>query len=271
MAEQPRLSLADAGGRPSSPIPVSVAIITRDEEERLPGCLASLGFADEIVVVDSGSVDRTIEIAASYGARVLNEEWRGFSGQKQLAVDLCRHDWVLILDADERIPPKTATVIREALFLPDPEVAAFGFRRKNYLHGRWVKHCGWWPDRIVRLVDRRRGRFDGRPVHEQWLTEGDERDLKASIEHISFQSYSQLVEKMERYSSLGARELFEKGVKACVFTPLLHSLWMFLKTYGLERGFLDGFDGLVISTMNAGGSFLKYAKLREMWKENLRS
>jgi (heptosyl)LPS beta-1,4-glucosyltransferase len=271
MADQPSPSRTDVEGRPLSSIPVSVAIITRDEQERLPGCLMSLAFADEIVVVDSGSRDRTAEIAASYGARVLTEEWRGFSGQKQFAVDQCRHDWVLILDADERIPPETATIIREELALSDPAVAAFGFRRKNYLHGRWVKHCGWWPDRVVRLVDRRRGRFDGRPVHEQWLTEGNERNLEACIEHISFRNYSRLVEKMERYSSLGSQELFEKGVKAGALTPLSHSVWMFLRTYGLERGFLDGFDGLVISIMNAGGSFLKYAKLREIWKDTPRS
>jgi (heptosyl)LPS beta-1,4-glucosyltransferase len=247
--------------------PLSIAIITKDEEERLSVCLESLGFADEVLVVDSGSTDGTVRVAKSFGARVLVEKWRGFSAQKQFAVDQCLHPWVLILDADERVPEETARAIRQALAGQGSTVSAYSFRRKNYLHGRWIRHCGWWPDRVVRLVDRRRGRFDGRPVHEQWLTEGSIQKLDAFIEHFSFKNYSQLVAKMERYSNLASRELFEKKTAANTLTPISHSLWMFIKTYFLELGVLDGFDGLVIAIMNAGGSFLKYAKLKEMLKD----
>jgi (heptosyl)LPS beta-1,4-glucosyltransferase len=244
--------------------PLSVAIITKNEEERLPDCLESVTFADEVLVVDSGSTDGTVELAKSFGARVLIEAWRGYSGQKQYAVDQCLHDWVLILDADERIPRETAQGIMRELGRNDSTISAYGFRRKNYLHGRWIKHCGWWPDRIVRLVNRRAGGFDGRPVHEKWVTQGSVRELDAVIEHISFRNYSELLAKMENYSNLASKELFEKNARVNAFSPLLHGLWMFLRTYFLELGVLAGFDGFVISTTNAGGSFLKYAKAREM-------
>jgi len=245
-------------------LPLSVAIITKDEEERLPNCLKSVTFADEVLVVDSGSTDGTVALAKSFGARVLVEAWRGYSGQKQFAVDQCLHDWVLILDADERVPQETTQVIVRELARNDTTISAYGFRRKNYLHGRWIKHCGWWPDRIVRLVNRRAGEFDGRPVHEKWITQGNVKELDTVIEHLSFRNYSELLAKMENYSNLASKELFEKEAKVNALTPIFHGLWMFLRTYFLELGVLDGFDGLVISTTNAGGSFLKYAKAREM-------
>ncbi|MBN2125071.1 MAG: glycosyltransferase family 2 protein [Deltaproteobacteria bacterium] len=243
---------------------ISVAVITKNEEDRLPDCLKSAGFADEILVVDSGSTDSTLEVAESLGARTLLEPWRGFSAQKQFAVDRCLHDWVLILDADERIPPGTAQTIDEEISGGAPGIAAFSFRRKNYLHGRWIRHCGWWPDPVVRLVDRRKGKFDGRVVHERWVSEGRVKGLTVPIEHLSFRNYSELVDKMERYSNLAARDLFEKGASVNALTPIGHGLGMFIKTYFLECGFMDGFDGFTIATMNAGGSFLKYAKLREL-------
>ncbi|MFH1351708.1 MAG: glycosyltransferase family 2 protein [Pseudomonadota bacterium] len=248
---------------------LSVAIITLEEEERLPDCLKSVAFADEVLVVDSGSKDKTVEVAKSFGAIVLSEEWRGFSGQKQFAVDQCKNDWVLILDADERVPKETADVIHEELSQGKSEIQAYSFMRKNFLHGRWIRHSGWWPDYIVRLVNRKRGRFDGRPVHERWIAEGGVKSLDAFIEHVSFRDYSELVDKMQTYSSLASRELFEKGAKVNPVTPISHGLWMFMRCYFLELGILDGFDGFVISLMNAGGSFLKYAKLRELWIQHL--
>jgi (heptosyl)LPS beta-1,4-glucosyltransferase len=247
---------------------VSVAIIARNEEERLPACLEGLKFADEIVVVDSESTDRTVDVARSYGADVLIQPWLGYSRQKQYAVDRCRNRWVLVLDADERIPPETAESIKGVLESADPLLAAFGFRRKNFLHDRWVKRCGWWPDRVVRLVDRTRGRFDGRAVHEQWTTEGKVRHLETAIDHISFRDYSHLVEKMERYSNLASEDLYARSVRAHALEPLSHAVWMFLRTYLLELGCLEGFDGFMVSMMNAGGSFLKYAKLREKWEQH---
>lgn len=243
---------------------VSVAIITRDEEERLPDCLKSASFADEIVVVDSGSQDKTVSIARAFGCKVVSEKWRGYARQKQFAVDNCSNDWVLILDADERIPGETAEKIGVILDDPEQEFSAYSFLRKNYFHNRWIRHCGWWPDRVVRLVDRTQGRLSEQLVHERWISNGAVKELDVAIEHYSFRSYSDLIHKMETYSTLAAKEILEKGVRAAWWSPITHGLWMFVRTYILELGLLEGFDGLIISVLNGGGSFLKYAKAREM-------
>ena len=244
-------------------MPFSVAIVTQDEEDRLPDCLESVSFADEIVVVDSGSQDNTIGIARSFGCKVLKETWRGYARQKQFAVDSCTNDWVLILDSDEKIPDETARKIKELLASNEHHFAACSFLRKNFFHNRWIRHCGWWPDRIVRLVDRRRGRFSNHLVHESWVSEGLVKNLGVNIEHRSFRNYSDLIHKLETYSTLAAQEMLRDGKYAGPLSPLFHGIWMFLRTYILELGILEGFDGFIISTLNGGGSFMKYAKLRE--------
>jgi (heptosyl)LPS beta-1,4-glucosyltransferase len=244
-------------------MPLSVAIITQDEEDRLPDCLKSVSFGDEVLVVDSGSKDATVDIARSFGCRVISEPWRGYAKQKQFAVDTCHNDWVLILDADERIPEETAERIKEIFSLPAQECAGYSFPRKNLFHDRWIRHCGWWPDRIVRLVDRRQGRFSDHLVHESWVSDGNIKNLDVAIEHHSFRNYSDFLEKMETYSTLAASEMQEKGRRAGWWSPISHGLWMFFRTYFLELGVGEGFDGFIISVLNAGGSFMKYAKLRE--------
>ena len=245
-------------------VPISIAIITRDEEDRISACVESLSFADEIVVVDSGSVDDTVHIARSAGCRVIMEKWRGYAGQKQFAVDQCRNDWVFILDADERIPLETAERLVDMPLNAVPAITAYSFLRKNYFHGRWVRHCGWWPDRIVRLVNRKKGQFNNRLVHERWTTDGTIQDLNLTFDHHSFKDYSDLINKMQAYSTLSARDMFTQGKHAAWWTPLSHGLWMFLRTYIIEMGLLEGFDGFMISALNGGGSFMKYAKLKEM-------
>ncbi len=243
---------------------ISVAIITKNEADRLPECLNSLTFADEILVVDSGSTDHTVSIAEEFGCRVLSEPWRGYAGQKQFAVDNCLHDLVLILDADERIPVETAQEIKRISRNERRTFAAYSFSRKNFFHDRWIRHCGWWPDRIVRLVNRRQGQFSERLVHEQWLARGHVKTLDFSIGHYSFRNYSDLIHKMETYSTLSALEMLRKRKRVGWWAPITHGFWMFLRTYLLERGALEGFDGFMIAVLNAGGSFLKYAKYREM-------
>ncbi len=256
------------GVSPEKAAGLSVAVITRDEEERLPACLASAAFAEEVVVVDSGSTDRTVSIARDMGARVYVEPWRGFSAQKQFAVDQCCNDWVFVLDADERLPEETARAAAGAVRAGEEGVAAYSFRRRNFLHGRWIRRCGWWPDRVVRLADRRAGAFDGRSVHERWVVhKGGVKELEEAIEHRSFRNYSDLVAKMEAYSDLAAGSMFEQGRVVSPAAPVLHGVWMFFRTYILELGLLEGVDGFVISTMNAGGSFLKYAKLLELQRD----
>ena len=213
--------------------------------------------------MDSGSTDKTVEIARSFGARVLFEPWRGYAGQKQFAVDSCQNEWVLILDADERIPGDTQHAIAEIVADPDQEIAAYSFNRKNFFHNRWIRHCGWWPDRIVRLVHRGKGHFSDHLVHESWIADGPVKDLSVNIEHYSFRDYSDLIHKLETYSSLAARQMLKNGKSSGPLAPLSHGLWMFLRTYLVELGVLEGFDGLIISILNSGGSFMKYAKLRE--------
>jgi glycosyltransferase involved in cell wall biosynthesis len=254
-----------------STVYISVAVITRNEEERISACLESVAFADDIVVVDSGSSDRTVEIAQSYGAKVFVEPWRGFSRQKQFAVDNCRHDWVLILDADERVPGETVRQIVRILKDSCQDVSGFSFRRKNYFHGRWIKQCGWWPNPVLRLVNRTKGSFDGRAVHESWVANGPVKALDSEIIHFSFQDYSEMITTLDRYTSIGARDLYDrKEPPSSVYRSIAHGLWMFFKVYFLDQGIRAGFDGFIISMMHGAGSFFKYAKHREMIKYTLR-
>lgn len=247
--------------------PFSVAIITYNEEDRIRDCIESVLFADDIVVVDSCSTDRTTTIARELGARVIVEPWRGFALQKQFAVDNCKNDWVLILDADERVPPWTKEIIISELKDNQKDITAYSFKRKNYMNNKWIRHSGWWPDRIIRLVRKDAGYFEKRSVHEKWITKGKIKELNAYIEHLSFRDYSEMVKKMNLYSTLSAHDLKEKGTNVHAISPLSHGLWMFFRTYVLERGIFDGFEGLMISVMNAMGSFLKYAKLRELKRD----
>lgn len=243
---------------------ISVAIITLNEEDRIVSCLKSLDFADEIVVVDSGSKDNTVSVAKSLGCKVLFQEWLGYARQKQYAVDHCKNDWVLILDADERIPAETSEKIESIISDSGHKYTGFSFCRKNFFHKRWIKHCGWYPNRVLRLVNRRKGRFSNSLVHEWWASDGAVKNLDLCIEHHSFRNYADFINKMQTYSTLASLELLEKGKSATWLTPISHGTWMFFKTYVIKKGFLDGFDGLVISLMNAMESFMKYAKLREI-------
>lgn len=246
---------------------LSAAIITKDEEKNLPDCLKSVSFADEIVVVDSGSADRTVEIAKEFGCRVFVEDWKGYGPQKNSAVSKCRNEWVLILDADERVPEKTADIISGAI--RKPGVDAYSLKRKNYMHGKWLQHSGYWPDRQIRLVRKDKGSFYSR-VHEKWVTEGPVQDLDAHIDHFAFSDYSDMLSTLNDYSTVIARELFASGKRVTVLAPVYHGMAMFFKIYLIQKGFLDGITGLVTALTKAGGSFFKYAKLLELQRENKR-
>jgi glycosyltransferase involved in cell wall biosynthesis len=246
---------------------LSVAIITKNEEERLPACLASVAFADDIVVVDSGSTDTTAEIAREFGCRFFVEEWKGFGPQKNSALEKCRHEWVLLLDADERVTEEAREAIVKTL--RGPVAAAYRLNMKHYFHGKWIRHSGYWPDPHIKLVDRTRGGFHG-VIHEKWVTEGPVGDLDASLEHYGFADYSDMLKTLDEYSTIISRELFAAGRRVSVLSPLSHGLGMFFKIYLLELGMLDGMDGLVIALTKAGGSFFKYAKLLELSRQEKR-
>lgn len=244
---------------------LSAAIITKNEEKNISDCLKSVAFADEIVVVDSGSTDKTVEIARNFGCRVFVEDWKGDGPQKNSAIDKCSHEWVLIVDADERIPDETKVEIRR-LIEKNKGADAYSFPRKNYFHNRWIKHCGWWPDRIIRLVKKSRGRYKS-ITHGIWATTGILEKTHQPIEHCSFSSYSDMLKIMEARSTDMAIELFDAGRRVNRFTPFFHGISMFIQIYIFKLGFLDGFDGFIIAITRGGGSFFKYAKLLELQRK----
>jgi len=245
-------------------IPLSVAIITKNEAANLPGCLQSIAFARQIVVVDSGSDDGTLEIARGFGCEVFPEPWKGFGAQKQSAIDRCREPWVLVLDADERIPPETQAAIRAVIAAGEGAAPGYSFPRKNYFQGRWIRHMGWWPDRITRLFRRGRGRMTEAPVHEAVEVTGEVEALQAPIEHYTEGRLSEILKKIDRYSTLAAEEAFREGRRSSVWGALARAEITFLQNYVLRRGFLDGRQGLVLSVTDAVNKFFKYAKLSEL-------
>jgi len=251
--------------RMESKILLSVAIITKNEEKRIGGCLESVAFADDIIIVDSGSTDRTLEIARTAGCRVFVEDWKGYGPQKNSAVAKCVHDWVLILDADERIAQAGREEIARIVGAAD-SADAYKLPRKNFFHGKWIKHCDWWPDEIIRLVRKSKGGYH-QIIHERWVTEGTVSKSEACIEHFSFSNYHDMLRVLNDRSTDMARELWDRGKRANVSTPFLHGIAMFIKTYVLKLGFLEGLDGFVIATTKAGGTYFKYAKLLELQNE----
>lgn len=244
---------------------LSIAIITHNEEKRLPDCLKSLSFADEIVIVDSNSRDRTVEIAKEYGAKVFNEEWQGFGKQKQLAIDHCANKWVLVLDADERIPVETAREIEEILKNSRPS-NAYSLPRKNIFMNRWIKHAGWWPDRVVRLINKNSCAMNENLVHESIQVQGKTGELANPIIHYATQNLAHTMEKMDRYSSAGATETFERedGKASSYQKAFLRAAWAFFYNYFIRLGFLDMGPGFIIAVSDASNKFFKYAKLVEM-------
>lgn len=243
--------------------PLSAVLIALNEERRIAACLESLSFADEIVVVDSGSTDRTLEIARRYTDRVETRPWHGFGPQKQAAVGLARNDLVLNVDCDERVTPELAREIASLLAAPRLE-AAYSIPRRNFLGGKEIRWCGWAPDRIVRLFDRTRAGFTDAAVHETVVARGEVVPLRHPLLHLSFDGFADLVAKMNRYTDLGARDLHARGKRFRVADVTLRPAFAFLRTYLLRLGFLDGVEGFEVAAANAFSTFAKYAKLRDL-------
>jgi glycosyltransferase involved in cell wall biosynthesis len=245
-------------------IPLSVAIITKNEGENLHECLKSVEFAAEVVVVDSDSTDETVQIASQFGCEVFIEPWQGFGPQKQSAIDKCTYPWILVLDADERIPAENASVIKNIILNPSNTVAGYSFPRKNYFQGRWIKHMGWWPDRIVRLFRKDLGRMTPDRVHESILVNGPVEPLDAPIEHYTESRFYKILDKINQYSTLGAQEAFEKGQKASIGSAIFRAQLTFIQNYFLRLGLVDGMPGLTLAIADSINKFLKYAKLYEL-------
>jgi glycosyltransferase involved in cell wall biosynthesis len=246
----------------SGPLPLSLCVITRDAAGLLADCLASAAFAGEIVVVDSGSRDDTVEIARRCGARVIEEPWRGFGAQKNFAVGCAAHDWVLCLDADERVTPELASSIRTAM--AEPEVAAYSMARRNRFLGRWLAHGEGYPDWNVRLFDRRRARWTEDPVHEHVVADGAVAQLSGDLLHASAESIDDYMAKQNRYTTLQAEAMDARGERAGVIRLVVSPLVRFFRFYVVKLGFLDGVAGFVHIAIGCHNSFMKYAKLRAL-------
>ncbi len=246
-------------------MPFSVVIITRDAGLQLEACLGSASFADEILVVDSGSTDQTLEIAQTMGARIIEKDWLGFGRQKQFAVDEAKNDWVLCLDADERV----SDVLKSAILaeLAAPRANAFTMARRNRFLGRWLRHGEGYPDLSLRLFHRRHARWSEDAVHERIIPDAPPVRLSGDLLHDSAESLDKYLEKQNRYTTLQATQLLADGRKAgfehLLFSPLLR----FLKFYFLRLGFLDGLPGLIHITIGCMNSFNKYAKLMALTKQ----
>jgi glycosyltransferase involved in cell wall biosynthesis len=247
---------------------VSVAIVAQDEEANIGRTLASVAWADEIVLVDSGSKDRTCQIAREHGARVVSEPWRGYVAQKQYAIDLCTKDWVLLLDADEEVSPGLAGEIRAAIANPD---AANGYKlpRQNLFLGRWMKHGGFYPDPKLRLFRRGQGFVTGHDPHDRCELKPDvpqrTRQFKNALIHYTYPNLTLYIGHMNRYSSLGSQLAVSQGHRSfSVSNIVLRPLATFIYNYFLRLGFLDGREGLLLHSYHAAYVSWKYAKAWEL-------
>jgi glycosyltransferase involved in cell wall biosynthesis len=242
---------------------ISATIITYNEERKIARAIESLRCCDEILVLDSGSLDRTVELASKLGARVVEAEWRGFADQKNYASELAAHDWVLSIDADEALSEALEAEIWQ-LKKNGPRFDAYTMPRLAQYLGRWIFHSGWYPDRKVRLFDRRRASWVGKFVHESVRVNGTVGHLDANLLHFTCDSLSEHLKTMDRYTTLAAEQIIAEKRRLGWANLVLDPPWTFFKTYVIDRGFLDGTEGLAIAYMAALYNFLKYAKARFM-------
>ena len=252
-----------------NPHKLSAVLITRNAALQLPTCLASLAFCDEVLVVDSGSDDDTVALARQHGARVIETHWRGFGPQKQFAVEQAAHDWVLCIDADERVSERLRESVLAALAAvpPAPTFTAYRFARCNRFMGRYLRHGEGYPDWSLRLFDRRQAHWSDDVVHEKVLTDAPVGVLQGDLLHDSAESLENYLAKQNRYSSLAAEAALARGKRTSTAHLLLSPLLRFVKFYFLRRGFLDGVPGLVHILIGCGASFAKHAKMLQAQRE----
>lgn len=250
-------------------VTITVALITGNEEANIGRTLDSVlplmqDPGGEIIVVDSESKDRTVEIARDRGARVFIEPWKGFSRQKNSAIEKAVCDWVLLLDADESVPPELRIEIRQAMAAAAPAVSGFAIPRMNYYFGRWLRHGGYWPDRKLRLFRRGKGRVADRPVHEDVRIEGNTLQLKNGLYHDGYPSIQSYMENVDWYSTLKAQHLVEMGHRGFSFTYIVVApVLQFLYNYVLRGGFLDGRQGFLVHALQSAYILLSFAKVWE--------
>lgn len=250
-----------------SPVTLSVVIITFNEEGNLPRTLESVKWADEIIVVDSGSTDRTVEIARSFGAKVFIEPWKGFAAQKNSALEKATGDWILSLDADEEVSTELKTDVEQVICDQSPR-DGYWIPRLNLFLGRSIRHGGYYPDPKMRLFRRDVARFEERLVHEDAKLTGTTGTLTSPLIHHAYPTLSSYIEHMDRYSSLGAQMAVEKGRRGFSFVDIvLRPIFTFLYNYFIRLGFLDGREGLLLHLYHSGYVSWKYAKVWELTRK----
>lgn len=248
-------------------IPLTATVITFNEEENIRDCLESLSWVGNIVVVDSGSTDSTVEIAREYTSQVVITDWPGHLEQKNRAIDLSTTDWVLSLDADERVTPALRREIEDALET-EPEVAGYSMPRLTWHLGRWIRHGGWYPDRKIRLFNRRKARWGGVNPHDRVIPQGPILALTGDIEHYSYRNLHHHLETIDFFTSISAREKEKRDIRWPLLSILFRPPFKFFRMYFLQSGWRDGFPGFILAGIGSLYVFLKYARLWE--RRNLR-
>ncbi len=244
---------------------LSVTIITLNEEENIRDCLESVKWADEIIVIDSESTDKTVDICKEYTEKIyLEREWHGFGKQKNLCIEKAKGPWILNIDADERITPELKKEVEHVLSGGQGRYSGFYIPRKSFFIGKWIRYCGWYPDYNLRLFRKDKGRFSERLVHESVELKEKAGYLKNPLEHYTYKSIGDYLLRAEKYSKLAAEEMLKNGKTVNYFDILLRPLSTFLKMFILKRGFLEGYRGLILSYLYASYTLSKYAKLWEM-------
>lgn len=242
---------------------LSVIIIVKNEAQNIIDCLESIKWADEIIIVDSDSTDNTIELCKKYTDKTFNHAWQGFGIQKNYALSRATKEWVLSIDADERVTPELAKEIQQ-IIKANPQNVAYKIRRRNFYCGKEIKHMrSWVKDTPLRLFKKMDANFSDDLVHEKIITNSQIRQLDNAMLHYSYQSLEQVLNTMNSYSTLGAEKMFKNNKKATIFSAIMHYIWSFMKDYLLGLGFLDGAHGFLLAKTNADGCFYKYAKLTQ--------
>jgi glycosyltransferase involved in cell wall biosynthesis len=249
-------------------VPLSVIVPCFNEEMMIGDCLASVTFADEILVVDSWSTDRMLEVARRYAVRVVQHEYVNSAALKNWAIPQAKYPWVLIVDADERVTPELAREIET--ILRNPRYDGYWIGRRNFFLGKEIRHGSWGTDKVLRLFRRDAGRYQDKHVHEEIELDGQIGWCQGVLTHYSYRTLDDFLRKARPYSTWGALNAQDKGMRGCGWRIFGHSAGHFLKDYLLKRGFLDGTEGLIIAFMEAGGAFLKYAKLWELQRNQAR-
>ncbi|MEW6066689.1 MAG: glycosyltransferase family 2 protein [Nitrospirota bacterium] len=247
-------------------LPLSIIIVTKDEEKNIGEALESIKGASEIVILDAFSTDRTLEICREYTDKIYQVEWQGYARQKQKAIEFAKGPWIFILDSDERFTESLWEEITNTI-LNNNQYSGFYLPRKNFFLSKWIKHGGWWPDYTLRLFIKEKAFVEDRRVHEKVAVNGKVGYLKNHLKHYTYRTISDYIKKMDRYSSLSAEELKGKGVGFSMSKLIFHPLSTFSKMFFLRQGFMDGIHGFILATLYSFYTFLKYLKLWEMSKK----